>query len=110
MDASKNEIQQAIDDAIENAGQRFGKSFKIELLKIIALQKMLAAETPKSRLIPLGKWNDYHDYPTIGALRQYRHYNTDNFNDVLVKSGINNGRILIDENKLLAWLENRGGI
>lgn len=39
MDTTKDEIQQTIDDIIENAEQRFGKIFKIELLKILALQK-----------------------------------------------------------------------
>ena len=36
-------------------------------------------------LIPISKWNDFYQFPSIGAIRQYRFYNTNNFNDCVVK-------------------------
>ena len=42
----------------------------------------------KPELIPVSKWNDYFDYPTLGALRQLIFYqNTNGFSKVLRKMG-----------------------
>lgn len=30
-------------------------------------------------LIPVSKWNEYYEYPTVGAIRQLIFYNTDDF-------------------------------
>ena len=109
MQINKEEIQNIIDDEIKAAEKRFGKEFKKALIRIISLEKMLHPEKTekKSRLIELSKWNKFYPYPTVGALRQYKFYNTDNFEEVLEFGGINGGRVLINESKLFEWLENR---
>lgn len=110
MQTNKEEIQEIIKQELQAAEKKFGRDVKTTLLKIIALEKMLnpaPKEEREPRLIPLSKWNDYHEYPTVGALRQYKHYNTDNFCDVLEAGGINGGRILINENKYFEWQKSR---
>lgn len=109
MQINKEEIQNTIDIELNLAVKKFGKDFKTTLIKILSLEKMLNPEKTekKVRLIELSKWNDHHEYPTVGALRQYKFYNTDNFHKVLEYGGINGGRILINEDKLFEWLENR---
>ncbi len=91
MELTKAELHAALDEAIRDAEKKFGISIKFTLINIIGLLKMLYPEQPEKRatLIPLAKWNEYHDFPTVGALRQYKHYNTDNFIEVLeYSSGI----------------------
>lgn len=111
MNINKEEIQNIIDIEIEIAGKKYGKDFKQTLIKILSLEKMLnpTAEQveKKSRLIELSKWDKYHNYPSVGALRQYKFHNIDNFEEVLEYGGMNGGRILINEDKLFIWLENR---
>ncbi len=109
MEINKEEIQTIIDTEITAACKKYGKEFKQTLIKILSLEKMLHPEKAenKSRLIELSKWNKFYPYPTVGALRQYKFYNTDNFEEVLEFGGINGGRVLINENKLFEWLEKR---
>ena len=110
MQLNKQEIEQLQKNKIEEAEKKFGKKFKDTLIEIISLERMLQPEVKaekKSRLIPLTEWNKYHPYPTKGALYQYKHYNTDNFQEVLEYGGVNGGRILINEDKLFEWLGNR---
>ena len=61
----------------------------------------------QSRLIPLSKWNAYHDWPTIGALRHmafYRHKNgADKF---FRRSG---RRLLICEKNFFEWVNDSKG-
>ncbi len=57
-------------------------------------------ETPK--FIPLSKWNDYFTFPSAGALRQYRFYNTDNFNSVVRAIG---KRLYIDVAAFENWVQ-----
>lgn len=106
MELSKDEIQLAIDNKIKDGVRKYGKDFKHFALEIIGLEKMLAPEVKEAkqaRLIPLAHWNKYHTYPTVGALRQYRYYNTDNFCEILEFGGINGGKILINEDKYFEW-------
>lgn len=99
-----------IDYKIKSAEKLYGKDVKFLVMEILSLERMLTPE-PKEvkqpKLIPLADWNDYHIYPTVGALRQYKHYNTDNFHNVLEFGGLKGGKILINEDKLFEWLENR---
>lgn len=61
----------------------------------------------KPRLIPVPKWPDYHDYPTIAGLRHLIfHRDEFDFSKVLVRV---NKRILINEDAWFAWLEERNG-
>ena len=57
----------------------------------------------KINLIPVTKWNDYHLYPTIGALRALifnAHKN--GFDKVIRRIG---GRVLIKEDAFFEWVE-----
>lgn len=65
-------------------------------------------ETPKkfqneTRLIPVTKWNDYYDYPTIGGLRALI-FNADKngFNKVIRRIG---SRVLLNEQAFFDWVE-----
>lgn len=110
MQLEKQEIETLIEHKLQFAEKQYGKAARSLIIEIISLEKMLKPEykEKKSRLIPLAKWNDYHLYPTVGALRQYKFYKESNgFDKVLVYGGGNCGRILIDEDKLFEWLECR---
>ena len=65
-------------------------------------------ETPQkfqneTRLIPVTKWNDYYDYPTIGGLRALI-FNADKngFNKVIRRIG---SRVLLNEQAFFDWVE-----
>lgn len=45
--------------------------------------KMSKEQTQK--IIPLNKWNDYYDYPKVGALRMLVFRNRDNFKTEVVR-------------------------
>ena len=64
---------------------------------------MTNLQTSQTRLIPVTKWNDYHAYPTIGALRALifnAHKN--GFDKVIRRVG---GRVLIKEDAFFEWVE-----
>lgn len=111
MFGSKEEIKELIDNKISDSEKKFGKEFKFALLEILNLTSMLNPTEPKekeSRIIELSKWNKYHPYPTVGALRQYYFKReTNGFKDVIEYGGENAGRILIVEDKFFAWQKSR---
>jgi hypothetical protein len=112
MQTNKEEIQAIIDAEMAAYTKKYGKDFRIAVLKILALEKMVAAPAAvpaeQERLIPLSKWNEYHPYPTVGALRQYYFYKDSNgFAECCEGGGMNGGRILINEAKYFAWIKNR---
>ena len=59
--------------------------------------------TNKTRLIPVTKWNDYYNYPTIGGLRALI-FNADKngFNKVIRRIG---SRVLLNEQAFFDWVE-----
>jgi hypothetical protein len=60
----------------------------------------MTEETTKRRLIPLTRWNDYHPYPSVSALRaMVFHATTNGFDKVIRRVG---KRILLDE---AAWFQ-----
>ena len=109
MDIEKEEIEDRISQKIKEGEKLFGKDFKFLVLEILGLEKMIhPAEEPKERLIPLSKWNDYHDFPTVSALRQYKfRMNINGFRDVIEFGGENGKTILIKENKFFKWYTTR---
>lgn len=110
MQLDKKEIQELIEHKIKIAEKQYGKDVKFLVIEILGLEKMLApeVEAKKSRLIPLAEWNEYHPYPTVGALRQYKFYkDTNGFDKVLEYGGENGGRILINEDKFFEWQRQR---
>ncbi len=55
------------------------------------------------RLIPVTKWNDYHEWPPIGGLRHLIfHCKENGFDKVIRKAG---SRILIDESSFFEWID-----
>lgn len=78
----------------------------VDLLK----QKLNSIETKneeltekKTELIPLTKWNDYYDYPTVGTLRQLVFYEHSNgFSKVIRRIGC---RIYIKVSAFFEWVE-----
>ena len=58
-------------------------------------------------LIPVSKWNDYYEYPTVGAIRQLIYYNTDNFETKVVRK-IGN-RLYIKVSEFNEWVEKING-
>jgi len=60
-----------------------------------------------TKLIPVTKWNNHHEWPTEAGLRYYI-FNAEfnGFNKVMKKVG---RRILIDETKFFDWVEEKNG-
>ena len=58
-----------------------------------------------SRLIPVTKWNEYHEWPPIGGLRHLIFYaETNGFDKVIRRAG---RRVLIDEDAFFEWVKTR---
>lgn len=58
---------------------------------------------PKTRLIPVNKWNEYHQWPPVGGLRHLIFYGkTNGFDKVIRRCG---RRVLIDEAAFFQWME-----
>lgn len=57
----------------------------------------------QQELIPLTKWNDYYDYPTVGSLRQLVYFeDTNGFSKVIRRIGC---RIYIKVSAFFDWVE-----
>lgn len=59
------------------------------------------------KLIPLSRWNNFHPYPTVGALRQLIFRNKNEIGKVLVRMG---GRLYIIESVFFQWVAENGKI
>ncbi len=63
--------------------------------------------TLRRRVIPVTKWNDYHDYPKLSTLRYLIFHAEENgFCKAIRRIG---NRILIDENAFYEWLDETNG-
>lgn len=106
MQIDKTEIENMINMKIENGTKKYGTEFKITLIEILSLEKMLAPKVEteeKNRLIPLTKWNDYHPDPSVKALRMLVfHKDANGFDKVIERRGI---RVLINEQAYFEWQE-----
>lgn len=103
MGFSKAEIEKRIDRKIEYVGNKYGNNLKEIILDILGLERMLHSEQKENRLIPLPKWNDYYNYPTVSGMRMKVFYADNNgFNDygVVYREG---KRVFIDEQAYLRW-------
>lgn len=58
---------------------------------------------PANRLIKLPLWNDYHEYPSVGSLRNMIHNSEFNGFGICIKRVGRN--IFIDENKFFEWMK-----
>jgi hypothetical protein len=66
-------------------------------------------ETPstRSRLIPLTKWNAFHEWPPQGGLRHLVfNANANGFDKVVRRCG---KRVLIDESAFFQWVDAQNG-
>lgn len=61
----------------------------------------------KEKLIPLSKWNNYYDYPTVLAIRQLVFYNKSNFVETVIRR-IGN-RMYINVDAFFEWVEKKEG-
>lgn len=60
-------------------------------------------KTTMTRLIPVTKWNDYHDWPPIGGLRHLIfHAKLNGFDQVVQRCG---RRVLLDEGAFFEWVK-----
>jgi hypothetical protein len=65
-------------------------------------------ENENLKLIPVSKWNDFHPYPTVKAIRQLIFFKDENgFKKVLRKIG---GRLYIVESEFFNWVQETGKI
>lgn len=58
--------------------------------------------------VPLSKFNDYFEYPSVNCIRQLRFYNTDGFNDQVIRKV--GKRLYIKIQALLDWIEDTNKI
>ena len=58
-------------------------------------------------LLPLSRFNDYYDYPSVGSLRQLNFYNTCGFTDKVIRRI--GKRIYIKVSALREWVEETNG-
>jgi len=57
----------------------------------------------QTRLIPVTRWNDYHDFPALGGLPHLIfHEHTNGFHKVVRRVG---RRVLIDEKAFFEWVD-----
>lgn len=62
--------------------------------------------TTLTDLIPLSKWNEYYQFPSVGAIRQYVfRANTNGFDRVIRRIG---RKIYIKVSEFEKWIENNG--
>ena len=61
----------------------------------------------QTRLIPVTKWNEHHQWPPLGGLRHLIFYEkTNGFHKVIRRCG---RRVLIDEAAFFQWMEAQNG-
>ncbi len=71
------------------------------------VQPELNAKQLSSRLIPVPKWNDYHDWPPQGGLRHLIfHEKTNGFASAFKRVG---RRVLIDEAEFFRCVQKQNG-
>lgn len=63
---------------------------------------------PETRLIPVTKWNEFHDWPPAGGLRHLIfHAETNGFKSAFLRVG---RRVLVDENEFFNCVERQNRI
>ena len=60
----------------------------------------------EQKLIPLSRWNDYYDFPSVGALRQLVFSNKNSFVDEVTRRICN--RIYISVPDFFSWVDKNG--
>ena len=62
-------------------------------------------ETNNKKLIAVSQWNRYHDFPTVGALRNLIFFANKNGIDKCIKKI--GGRRYIEESTIFEWVDER---
>ena len=71
------------------------------------MQSTLQNQSAIPELIPVSKWNEYFQFPSVGALRQYIFYGHKNgFNKVIRRMG---KRIYICVSDFKSWVDSNSG-
>ena len=106
MSLNKSDIEAVFQKRLQAAEKKFGKDFKLELIELIGLDRMLQPvpePEKKDRLIPLVDWNKYHPDPSVPALRMLVFRKDENgFDKVVDRRG---KRVLINERLYFEWAE-----
>ena len=111
MELEKQEIELIIKDKIDNYTKQFGKTFKLALIEVLSLEKLLNPVQPKkeeARLIPVSKWNEYYPDPSVKAMQMLVFRKQENgFEEfgVVEKRG---NRNLINVDNYNKWRKSRG--
>lgn len=101
MHITVEETQQMIENKLDMVGKEFGDRARLVVKEIVILLNNLQNQKP-TRYIPVCKWNEYHSYPTVSAIRNYITRSEQNgFKDVFFRKGKS---VYIDENKFFEWL------
>ena len=108
MQLTKEDTEELIKFEIENAEKMYGKPVKFLLLRVLALQKSLCEESKKAhaeqeRYIEVTKWNEYHESPTVSALRNRINKSKQNGFDKYNVVHRQAGRVYIVENNYFRW-------
>lgn len=102
MQLTKDETQELIDLKLEDLEKTFGKPARLIALEIINLVNNKEEQT---RFIEVSKWNDYHAYPTVSALRNLINRSKYNGFDKYKVVHRKNGRVFINEKNYFNWFE-----
>lgn len=103
MQLTQSEIDNLINSKIESAVKKYGIDFKNLMVEILALEKMSEpTRRTERKLIPLSKWNEHHNTPAVGTLRQWSFHNQEFKDFCIIKQG---SRLLIDEEKFFEYME-----
>lgn len=102
MQITMEETNQLVTNKVEEVGREFGEKAKLLVKEIVILLNNLQNAKP-TRYIPVCKWNEYHAYPTVSAIRNYiTRAEQNGFNSVFFRKGKS---LYIDENKFFEWLK-----
>ncbi len=66
------------------------------------MQNQYQNQNEKPKNIPLSKWNEYYDFPSVGSLRQLVFHNTNKFKEKVIRK-FGNGRQYIDVDAFFKW-------
>lgn len=102
MQLTKEITKELIDLKLEALEKTFGKPARLIALEIINLVNNKEEQT---RFIEVSKWNKYHAYPTVSALRNLIYRSKTNGFDrdnVIYRK---NGRLFINEKNFFIWFE-----
>ncbi len=67
----------------------------------------MSNEEKKDRIILLTEWDLHHPWPKLGTLREFRAKNRKRgSHNFFIKA---DGRVLVDEKALFAWLDSKRG-